>query len=294
MVAVVIICVGLLGIAKMQALSLSSTTHLAPARPGCDAGRQYRLGHALEPRVLGRRLPAQPRSTPAISLAGTGTVTSTTDAATATQAQKLADGEQYRPSASAPWAPPPNATTSSSPPSIWRAGGRNRVVPMLPNATATIACNSPPVGNPAPISCTVVIGWNERAVALNTQSALAGQTFETPDLHAVRGALMDRHTRMRSARAPGRLHPGRADGDRGHRHVPAGGPRDHRAEHPRQLLQPAAAGAAAGRAALRAHGPDRCGAGGRLHSRIPPATPSPRPSRTRDRSARAGCSPAPT
>ena len=178
MVAVVIICVGLLGIAKMQALSLSSTStsrqralaamQAASIASAMHSNREYWAGDFQLTGV-----------NPSFSLSGTGTVTSTTDAATATQAQNwlTANNMTFCLGAVGTTAKCDDKQLAAFDLARW---WRNGVVPILPGATATIACNSPPVGNPAPISCTVVIGWNERAVALNTQSALAGQTFETP------------------------------------------------------------------------------------------------------------------
>ena len=54
------------------------------------------------------------------------------------------------------------------------------IAPMLPNASATITCDAPVAGNPAPNSCRVQLQWSERAVALNTQSAAANASFELP------------------------------------------------------------------------------------------------------------------
>lgn len=177
MVAVVIICVGLLGIAKMQALSLSSTStsrqralaamQAASIASAMHSNRQY---WAKDFQLTGVN--------PSVTLSNASTVTST-DAATATQAQNWLTGNNMTFCIGVVGT---NAACNDKQLAAfdlarwWRKG----VVPMLPGATATITCNSPPVGNPAPISCTVLLGWNERAVALNTQSALAGQTFETP------------------------------------------------------------------------------------------------------------------
>ena len=149
----------------------------------------------------------------------------------------------------------------------------NSVSIQLPNPTATVSCPASPVGNPAPVSCTVQISWTEKAVAMNSSEAATEQpeanSTEKPKrtarLHAVRRA-MNTYTPTHSfARAPAaRLHAGRADGHRGHRPLPARRPGHHRAERAHGQSEPDGARAAAGRAALchdRDHG---CGAGRRL------------------------------
>jgi len=181
MVAVVIICVGLLGIAKLQALSLSSTTtsrqralaamQAASIASAMHSNRQY---WANDFQLSG--------ANPIVTLSGAGAsaAVASTDAAMATQAQTLARN-------------PANITLC-----IGAAGGGaacndrqlaafdlarwwgNSIAPMLPNAVATITCDVPVAGNPAPPSCRVQLQWSERAVALNTQAAVTATPFEVP------------------------------------------------------------------------------------------------------------------
>ena len=197
MVAVVIICVGLLGIAKMQALSLSSTStsrqralaamQAASIASAMHSNREYWAGDFQLTGV-----------NPSFSLAGTGTVTSTTDAATATQAQNwlTANNMTFCLGAVGTTAKCDDKQLAAFDLARW---WRNGVVPILPGATATIACNSPPVGQSR---ADLVHGGDrlERARRRAQHPVRTGRSdVRDPDLHAVRGALMDRYTRMRSA-----------------------------------------------------------------------------------------------
>jgi type IV pilus assembly protein PilV len=47
----------------------------------------------------------------------------------------------------------------------------NSVSVQLPNPTVTVSCPAAPLGNPAPVSCTVQISWTEKAVAINSTEA---------------------------------------------------------------------------------------------------------------------------
>ena len=69
---------------------------------------------------------------------------------------------------------------------------------QLPNPTVTVSCPPSPVGNPAPVSCTVVINWTEKSVAMNVNEAAASQAAQqaadtepkrAAGLHAVRRAM---------------------------------------------------------------------------------------------------------
>ena len=163
MVAVIVICVGLLGIAKLQALSLSNTTtsrlralaaiQVASVAAAMHSNRQY-WGN-----------------TPPDTVTVTATAITSTDGALQTQAT--------------------NDLTGPSKPTIvciGTAGGGALCNPvqlaafdlarwsvslaaLLPNPTATISCPPTPGGGPA--SCTVQIAWIEQAVSVNQQEAAA-------------------------------------------------------------------------------------------------------------------------
>lgn len=176
MVAVVVICVGLLGIAKMQALSLSNTTtsrqralaalQAASIASAMHSNREYWAGPSVAAGLT-------------VSITGNpGTVTVIGDPVL--QAQTAADLTNL------------NACVAAAAGTIAACNFTqlaafdlarwwvNSLRPMLPNATASINCPLIPAGNPSPISCTVQLQWSERAVAVNAQSAVNAGQFQTP------------------------------------------------------------------------------------------------------------------
>ena len=175
MVAVVVICIGLLGIAKMQALALSSTTtsrlralaaiQAAGLAAAMHSNREYWAG-------------ATPPATITFNAGGTGQFFSTDNVL-----QTAANGALPRglntPDSIQLCVGTANATATCS--------GVNGVVKLaafdlarwaaslnalLPNPQSTISCAFA-AGGPAPPSCTIVISWNERAVAINQQQVQA-------------------------------------------------------------------------------------------------------------------------
>jgi type IV pilus assembly protein PilV len=187
MVAVTVICVGLLGIAKMQALALSNTTtsrlralaaieaaglaaamhsnreYWAGAKPpvtttfNANATGQFISADAVLQAAANTALPAG-LNTPDTIQTCVGTANAVAVCGGATGVVKLAAFDLAR------WAASLNA--------------------LLPNPQATISC---PVvaGGAAPPSCTIVISWSERAVAMNQQEVLAeaangASSIETP------------------------------------------------------------------------------------------------------------------
>jgi type IV pilus assembly protein PilV len=186
MVAVVVICVGLLGIAKMESLSQSNmTTSRLRALAAFEAAGLAAAMHTN--RDYWANTPANytitvnPSAAPAI-----------TSSDAALQAQASADFAAGP--AAANGATGLNACVGS-------AGGLAECTPvnlasydvarwtaslqgLLPNPTAAISCPNV-AGAAAPTSCTIQISWTERAVAMNTQEAAqqaAGNNgeFETP------------------------------------------------------------------------------------------------------------------
>ena len=178
MVALVVICVGLLGIAKIQALAISNTTssrlralaafEAAGLAAAMHANRQYWAG------TLGTNPPAT------VTLAN-GVIASS-DAALQAQAIQanvnacLGDNSGVAKCAA--------VNLAGSDLVNWV----NDMTQLLPNPTATIAC--PPVVGNVPSSCTIQISWREQAVAVTRQATNmsaaqcaqqgAGQCFEVP------------------------------------------------------------------------------------------------------------------
>ncbi len=168
MVALVVIAVGLLGIAKMQALALASTTTAS-----------MRSLAALEAASLAAAMhtdrdywDANPPAT--ITVSGT-TITSSTSGFPTAGANCLFGGTV-----------PCDVTTLASYDLEQWVAALNE---LLPNATATISCPPPGQTLTPPLSCLIQISWTENAVAVNSQEANtatanseAGTTaaFQTP------------------------------------------------------------------------------------------------------------------
>ena len=157
MVAVIVICVGMLGIAKMQALSLANTTtarlrslaaiEAASLASAMHSNRQYWANTALPFNV---------------ALSAAGAITSS-DGALAVQA--TADLTNLTACFGVQCAALPLAAFDL-------ARWTNNMTAMLPNPTATISCPANPGVN-APPSCTITISWRERSVAVNQQQTVA-------------------------------------------------------------------------------------------------------------------------
>jgi type IV pilus assembly protein PilV len=177
MVAVVVICVGLLGIAKMQALALSNTTtsrlralaafEAASLASAMHSNRQYWGGP----------------TPPVITNLNAGAIVSSDGALSGTATGYLGNPLACVGNNSGiPKCAALNLAASDL------ANWTNDMNALLPNPTASIAC--PPVIGNVPTSCTIQISWTERAVDLNQQgpafaaancTGLAqGQCFERP------------------------------------------------------------------------------------------------------------------
>jgi type IV pilus assembly protein PilV len=183
MVAVIVICVGLLGIAKMQALSLSNSTtsrmrslaaiEAASLASAMHSNRQYWANTA--PTTVTVNPGAIASSDAALATAAN------TDLATAPSPSMACVGAAgaVAQCAALPLAAFDLARWSTSlslllPP------------PPAPTSMATISC--PPIAG-SPTSCTIQISWGEKAVAVNqqqaqqeaaAQAALTPGQFETP------------------------------------------------------------------------------------------------------------------
>ena len=159
MVAVIVICVGMLGIAKMQALSLSNTTtarlrslaaiEAASLASAMHSNRQYWANTALPFNA---------------ALSATGVITSS-DGALAVQATADVATVPDNVCFGVQCAAMPLAAFDL-------ARWTTNLTGMLPNPTATISCPANPGVN-APPSCTITISWNERSVAIAQQQTVA-------------------------------------------------------------------------------------------------------------------------
>jgi type IV pilus assembly protein PilV len=151
MIAMVVICVGLLGIAKMQSLALSST-NMARMRSlaALEAASLAAAMHANRGYWAGANATATPPPAaitydPVNGIQGVG-------------------------------AAPPASCNSCTPTQVaaydlntWSIS----LAGMLPGATANIAC---PPGNP-PVNCTITITWVENVVGMTAdESAQSAQT----------------------------------------------------------------------------------------------------------------------
>ena len=166
MVAVIVICVGMLGIAKMAALSVSNTTtarlrslaaiEAASLAAAMHSNRQYWAKTAL----------------PFDLALNAGVITSTSDPALATQATADMATVPDNVCFGAPCAALPLAAFDV-------ARWSTNVTGLLPNARAAIAC---PASAGIPPSCTITISWSEKAVAINQQetNAAANAAFQFP------------------------------------------------------------------------------------------------------------------
>jgi len=175
MVAVIVICVGLLGIAKMQALALSNTTtsrlralaaiQAAGLAAAMHSNREYWAG-------------ATPPVTTTFNANASGQFVSTDTALQAAANTALPAGLNT---------PDTVQTCVGTANAAAVCGGVTGVVnlaafdlarwaaslnALLPNPQSTISC-AIVAGGTAPPSCTIVISWNEKAVAMNQQEAQA-------------------------------------------------------------------------------------------------------------------------
>jgi type IV pilus assembly protein PilV len=174
MVALVIIAIGMLGIAKMQGLALASTS--ASRARALAAIEASGLAAAMQ---ANRTYWASPSSAP-------GTITITTSAGTPTPASD--NGAMQTAITAAAGSPCPNgglgmnlscycASGYSAPctpaahalglaaADIWDFS--QSLASFLPTSTTTVTCNE----HDTPVDCTISITWNENTVALTAKEA---------------------------------------------------------------------------------------------------------------------------
>jgi type IV pilus assembly protein PilV len=165
MVAVIVMCAGLLGVAKMQALALAST-NVANVRSVVAIEAASLAATMHENRAYWAVLEPTANTNGTITITSTGpTATPTITAADTAFAttQDCTSGGGTKTSASLPW-----CNTSAKVAAYDLQQWANAVNKVMPNYTATIVCN-----NSTPVSCTVQVTWTERAVALNKQEVSA-------------------------------------------------------------------------------------------------------------------------
>ncbi|HEY1891781.1 MAG TPA: prepilin-type N-terminal cleavage/methylation domain-containing protein [Steroidobacteraceae bacterium] len=166
MIALLIVCVGMLGIAKLEAVVLSNT-----------GSSRLRALIALEAASLADTMHANRDFWDGSSgdwtstVGATITVTGGTAAFSATNSAHLA----------AALGASPNCTSTCSHVNLagydlnqWASGsgGNGGLAQVIKNSTSTISCIAQTALVPA--TCTITITWNENTVAANQQEAQAG------------------------------------------------------------------------------------------------------------------------
>lgn len=155
MVAVIVICVGLLGIAKMQALALSnSTTSRQRSLAAIEAAGFASAMHSNRQYWV---TAAPPNLIVTVTNAGIVSSDAALNAAVAATSLNACLGVQC--------AAIPLAAFDLT---RWS----NSLNGVLPNPTGTVSCPTAPGVN-APTSCWIKIQWTEKAVAINQQEATA-------------------------------------------------------------------------------------------------------------------------
>ena len=180
MVAVVVICTGLLGIAKLQALSLSNTStarlrslaalEAASLASAMHSNRQYWASTPPTSITVTSNLPAPPTIVPSNDGGMSAIATADLGASWVMPVPALPQNCVGN-AASGPVCPAVNLAAFDL---AWWLTSLNS---LLPNPGATINCS-----NVAPAACTIQITWTESAVAMNSQERNSPglQQFQTP------------------------------------------------------------------------------------------------------------------
>jgi type IV pilus assembly protein PilV len=154
MVAVLVISIGLLGIAKMQALALSSTSNA-----------RLRALVSLEAASLASAIRANRTYWAGSAVVGTDLVVKTTGATIASSSDgtltTAADCLLGDAGASVPCATGPLAAYDLQ---QWAI----QINTLIPGVISTIDCTLPAVSTP--VTCTIQINWTENEVAANAQA----------------------------------------------------------------------------------------------------------------------------
>jgi type IV pilus assembly protein PilV len=165
MVSLIVICVGLLGIAKLQALSLSNTTT-----------SRLRALAAIEAASLAAAMHSNRQywgATPPVTVTVTASAAppsiASTDAALQTATNNDLNPTNTQPSTACIGTVGGGALCTAVPLAAFDlARWTVSLAALLPNATAAINC--PPIaGGAAPASCTIQVCWTEQAGTVNRQ-----------------------------------------------------------------------------------------------------------------------------
>jgi type IV pilus assembly protein PilV len=163
MVAVIVISVGLLGIAKMQALALSST-----------GTARMRSIAALEAASLASAMHADRAYWSAITKIQMVNVTASTSSIAPTDATLVAPAGLCTFSTATTTPCATSAALAAVDLTYW-AQDLNKTLPQ--NATALITCSAGTAT--APVYCTIELDWTENVVALNTSTSTTATTAQT-------------------------------------------------------------------------------------------------------------------
>ncbi len=165
MVALVVICVGLLGVAKMQALSLANTT--ISRQRSIAAIEAASLGAAMRANRLywgttaaNFQVTWNPANAPAFAVTGDATLAGAAN----TGNSHACDGAAGTVAVCA------FAANNQALAAADLAGWAASLAAVLPNPSAIITCGVP-IGTTLPASCTININWSETSVAMTTQEA---------------------------------------------------------------------------------------------------------------------------
>jgi type IV pilus assembly protein PilV len=166
MVALIVISIGLLGIAKMQAFAVSSTT----------VSRQRGLAA-----IAAASLASSMHANRAFWAARTVNFIATTSGATVTSADAGLTTALATVGAAAPNYCVASRTTACVPAQLAAndlSGWAKDISTLLPNATSRVSCVAS-----VPVYCTIVVRWMESAVGMNAQAtdAAADAGFRVPD-----------------------------------------------------------------------------------------------------------------
>jgi type IV pilus assembly protein PilV len=181
MVAVVVICVGLLGIAKMQAMAVSNTNmsrqrslaaiEAASMAAAMHSNREYWAGTGttgFTPPFFVNIVSGTPAGTPPVVTSSDAVLQAQTSADIGPPVVNPCIGSNNGVAQCTPAAAGNNSQLAAFDLARWWTA----LSQLLPNpVTVNINCPGAPVGNPAPTSCTVMIQWIEKAVAMNTNEA---------------------------------------------------------------------------------------------------------------------------
>jgi type IV pilus assembly protein PilV len=179
MVALVVLSIGLLGVAKLETVALSSTTVASQRSMAAIEAASLAATMHLNRGYWAGRDPSTPSDTIGAVVTVTGAPPSTTTITATTNATILSTSLGKTPncySTTYPAAPsnslcPAVADLAAYDLQKWAA----EVQSVLPNYSATISC-----GSGTPLACEINITWNENAVAVNAQEASVTTAMQSP------------------------------------------------------------------------------------------------------------------